>query len=1724
MNTSTPAKADSVPESPLSSVAPEPPFDRSIFTFTQTPDAMPTPSIQAASPAHAAPFGHETLRTWRSLKLLRTILLSGMLFFGHLAHSQIPPGPGFPNVTRDAFGGISETKTDATDNRARTVGLDFINGYLTMDSREVSTNGSPESMQVWDISTPEAPVEIKNARTAVQSSMHTATVLLPHHRITGRGSNSMNVQNPLSLRKEAPPGFSPIDNGTRGLSLLPYQYTGGNTVEISDARTGNKLSTIRHGFEGAATPFGNLLIIAGIRDQARGFATYDISDPANPVLLDLIGPNDPVWEDRNPSYEYFFWKHYLVLPNVQGVQDCAFVDFSNPRDLRHVLHMQSTGSYSELPGRPRYAQFQDNKMFLGSGIYDMTPLDSGLPPTLLRVDDHNGEYMLPLGNLFVSAENSDQGSITGLAGSPYRMKILTHQLEPDTSRPTVVYHNPSPGAVNQHVKSRIAVMIHETLDYATITSSTFRVFPLSGGPDVTGTLNWHDKDILTFTPHTDLAPGTTYRVLVVDRGIKDVSGNGIMEKSFDFTTAGGSAPAVVLADPICEPYPVAVGGTATLSVGATGGVGQLQYSWSFGDGSQPTAYSASAATINHLYASRGHYTVQVNVRDSGSPIQTASKSLVVTVAPTATAPPSTKGSQIVLNGAARRIWCVNSDNNTVSAIDADTLVKVAEFTVGRDPRSIALDGSGNLWVTCLDDDRLEVRSTTGALVKSLNFAHGARPHDVVFNSSKSYAYVTLMGSGKVVRINPTLAPLQIDVELDSGPSATAIAIDSSRDRLMVNRFISPDSSGEVRQFSQAGGSIASGQMINLALDTTSAETGQSGRGLPNYLADVAIDPFHEFAYVAAKQDNILRGGFRNGEALSHDSTVRAIVSKISLATNSQVARFDIDNSSQPSALAFSTHGDYLFIALQGNNHLRVMDTFTGGLVATLDTGKAPQGLCFDPSTSRLFVSNMIDRTVSVFNLAAGLRSGAFPQAAHATVRTVANEIMPVQVLAGKRIFYDASDPRMGSEGYLNCAVCHQDGDHDGRVWDFTNRGEGLRNTTNLRGRSGSGHGNVHWSANFDEIQDFELDIVNAFGGTGFLMQQGGANPPLGIPNGGRSADLDALAAYVTSLGAESIEKSPYRRADGRLTVAAAKGKKLFEGTVVPQAGTAALGCITCHNPATGFTNSTISNNAGGALDLRNVGTLKASSGQRLGASLTGIDTPTLLGLHASAPYLHDGSAATVDAVFTQFVNGAPLGTDGAAHNLSASGYNLSPAETNQLMAYILQIDGSPDGDVTAPGAPSSLVAIGGSGSVSLNWADNGESDLASYTIYRSTTSQSYGPPLATGRTLSEFLDTTVASGVTYYYTVTAVDSNDNESLPSLQVFATPTMGNLPPAFTQDPILAGNVAQGIAYTGSIAGYAADPESDAMTFSKVSGPAWLSVLSNGAFGGTPGAANVGTNTFTVQVGALGGFDTAILSITVNPIVTYTAGANGTVSISGPQTIVYNGTSIVTAIPNPGYHFVRWSDGSTVNPRTDANVIANLDITAIYESDLPLGWQTADIGGPTISGDVTASGGVFTVRGSGSGILGTSDQFRFVYQSMSGDGSITARITGHTNATAASIAGVMIRESNDPASKFAAAGHRGSANSNMRAIRRTAVGGVPSNAGNPSLQPGPGCWVRVTRRASDNSLEMSSSPNGTTWTNIATTKVTMGTNVLVGIAVTSGSNSVLDTDLFDSVTVVP
>ncbi|MEO0452557.1 MAG: Ig-like domain-containing protein [Verrucomicrobiota bacterium] len=1471
--------------------------------------------------------------------------------------------PGFSNIWRTDGELLAMYRTEPGNSSIRTVVQDFHRGYLLTENRGSTIGNSHIFFDLTDVTSENPSVPLPEDRILTEAlkvpnrgNMHTAYSLLPDYRVNHPGDNYVDLaglsnSTPSIATVGRPPGFSGADGGARSAYILPYHYDSqGNGKRIVDARTGQTLSTFdEYGF-GSGTlpvPVGNILLLAKIRAGERAIASYDISDPANPVLLDVMRDSDPRWRHQEGgAYEPAIYNNYFVVPLSLRGGTIGFVDYTDPGNLRmhHII--------SGTRGAQRYMQFQDHRMFAGTEVIDLTHLNGGITPTEHNFPGHKGEYMLPLGNLVVCAENSEQGGDNLGA-------IYAFQAEPDVRPPSVTYHVPAADATDQLVTSRIGMVIHETLDATTIDETTFRVFPVSDTTEtsIPGTRVWSDKDILTFTPMSPLEPETTYRVVV--EGFTDIVSNPIGRYSFNFTTAGPDSlfyPTVTQAG--ITTAELIVDTPIEFFLNATPDGGQnadtLEYSWDFGDGTV-TDWSNANQTISHAYQYPGKFAVRARVRSVNAPERVAMRYLQPSVffkaagedgfeprfeaergtltgpnsgiftstdssggmyvvggpnsglywdfdsvggafdfqfliampegtsvpgnqstwwrmgvyvseivdgvetnevflgeietrsltyeykgtsaylpregryrlrlrrgtgvrdprvdyvdVKLSTAPirfeaegvslenivrgdikanagasggslvdgrggfniqwdfeaavagthtlnfavgvpgsstrsmsvwidgelvqvltssfvgieeqtilvdlaagthtielrdtegtaefnvdyldiivpahmsevvlPPLKSSQIVLDEANRLIISVNPDNDTITAIDADLDPAVGnpspvwEVEVASNPRGLAIDVFGRIWVTCFEAGVITIIDPVNpANNVDLNLGYGSKPHDILFDHEGNRAFISLYGYGQIVQLDAT--NFNVISVVQPGPTPTALALRSNGDELLVSRFISPADVGEVYsiRIDQDSYAMTLQPTIELAKDVDSDDGPNSGRGLPNYLSHITIDPDNAAAYIASQQVNTLAGTFRDNTSLNHDSTVRSIVSRIDFDTGQEdfMSRIDINDSSQPSALLFSPLGDFLFVALQGNNAVSVIDTATGVSVDKLLTGLTPQGLCFDPTTNRLFVKNFMSRSISTFDLS-GLFSGG-SASKHPDVPTVTTETLTTDVLLGKQIFYNAADERMSFQGYLSCASCHQNGGHDGVTWDFTQRGEGLRNTTDLRGRSGVTQGNVHWSGNFDEIQDFELDMVNHFGGTGFI-ESGAPHPSTGAPNSGRSADLDALAAYVTSLSKESVPQSPYRQADGTLTADGLFGRRLFEGEIVPASGIK-LNCTDCHVPEQQFTNSQLANDVLDNLTVFNIGTMKNSSGTRLFNDLPGIDTPTLWGLHDGAPYLHDGSAATIEEVFDQFDPSAAVGEDGAAHNLTATGYHLTATEKAGLIAYLLQIDG-----------------------------------------------------------------------------------------------------------------------------------------------------------------------------------------------------------------------------------------------------------------------------------------------------------------------------------------------------------------------------------------------------------------------------------------------------------------
>ena len=81
--------------------------------------------------------------------------------------------------------------------------------------------------------------------------------------------------------------------------------------------------------------------------------------------------------------------------------------------------------------------------------------------------------------------------------------------------------------------------------------------------------------------------------------------------------------------------------------------------------------------------------------------------------------------------------------------------------------------------------------------------------------------------------------------------------------------------------------------------------------------------------------------------------------------------------------------------------------------------------------------------------------------------------------------------------------------------------------------------------------------------------------------------------------------------------------------------------------------------------------------------------------------------------------------------------------------------------------------------------------------------------------------------------------------------------------------------------------------------------------------------------------------------------------------------------------------------------------------YAQSLPAGWSSTDIGAVGAAGSATGSGGSFTVTGAGADIWGSADAFRFVYTTLTGDGSIVADVTAEQYVANWTKAGVMMRE---------------------------------------------------------------------------------------------------------------
>jgi YVTN family beta-propeller protein len=342
---------------------------------------------------------------------------------------------------------------------------------------------------------------------------------------------------------------------------------------------------------------------------------------------------------------------------------------------------------------------------------------------------------------------------------------------------------------------------------------------------------------------------------------------------------------------------------------------------------------------------------------------------------------------------------------------------------------------------------------------------------------------------------------------------------------------------------------------------------------------VEIDAIRGLAYVPQSRSNA------SAAHLTFDSTIFSVVNVMDLhgMAIQRRDRIALETADQPVNMPFAVAIDpfrqWLFVANAGSDNVSVIDLNTGLARTHIRAGANPRGLLLNRDNSYLFVHNALDGSISIIETRT-------LQVVDTLI--VSDLVIPVNILLGAQLFHTATDPRLSADNRLSCANCHFDGLSDGRIWQ--DMPDGPRNAPLLFNLLETAP--YRWTGDWDELADVEIKIRGLMAGTGLIEGQD-VNSPQGDPHAGVSLDLETLVDYLLTL--EGPKMNPLT-----IPAAAERGQAIFMEQ----------GCDECHVGSVGTNLQRYDVDTGGEFD-----------------------TPSLRWLWLSAPYFHDGRAATLADLF-----------------------------------------------------------------------------------------------------------------------------------------------------------------------------------------------------------------------------------------------------------------------------------------------------------------------------------------------------------------------------------------------------------------------------------------------------------------------------------------------------------
>jgi YVTN family beta-propeller protein len=651
---------------------------------------------------------------------------------------------------------------------------------------------------------------------------------------------------------------------------------------------------------------------------------------------------------------------------------------------------------------------------------------------------------------------------------------------------------------------------------------------------------------------------------------------------------------------------------------------------------------------------------------------------------------------VVISPDALFAYVTNQFDNTLSVIDLTSLTKVADIPVGAGPYGVALTPEGaRAYVANSAANTVSVVDTVSRTVVATIPIPGVQPRGVAITNNNGgtgpqFVYITQFLSQPTASGGPGL---------DQGSEGKVFVLSTADDTQIQGVItLAAHATGFAANRTAFGGTEA---------DATFAYPNQmqaivlkNGRGyLPNVAAspegpvkfNVDTQAFLSVFDVAAKAE--LPGGTIN---LHEAAKLQTFTPKLFFAN--------------PWAIAFKHGTNEGYVVSAGSDVLVKITLDDSGIpsvvtvpaagdttqVLSIEVGFNPRGIVVNNADTRAYVMNYISKDVTVVDLTQS------PEAAIASIQSAdlpAAGSEGAVFLLGNRLFNSSRGEfdegvaeRLSNEGWQACSSCHPDGLSDGVVWAFAS---GPRKSIPLNGTFSltspdTNQKVLNYSAVFDELEDFELNIRGVSGGLGLIVLSGTTDQDPNVkafdpPNAGRvQLHVDGIPAWdaITAWTKFRVDSPPAPLAgidpNSETGLQIAQGRQLFIDA----------NCQACHGGPKWSTSQvdfarispfpetlTLGVDPEPAVAqlarfLKQVGTFdpsnaierNANNQQALGA--LGYNPPSLLSIWAFPPYFHNGSCLTLACTLENETHRNAGGTDVLD----------DPAARAALVQFLLSID------------------------------------------------------------------------------------------------------------------------------------------------------------------------------------------------------------------------------------------------------------------------------------------------------------------------------------------------------------------------------------------------------------------------------------------------------------------